>query len=157
MVTIFKSVLCLFLLSYCNSYNMKKPVCNNCKLNILRPNNKGNKYCSKNDCKYGRNKYIDEVPHQEPLEDKKYIADQVADQVAEQVADQVGDPTAESALKQEIETEIEEEITKLCENIDSLIDCIKIYRKNKIKKFIKKIYESVTEQLDEINNILKTS
>ena len=149
MVTIFKSVLCLFLLSYCNSYNMKKPVCNNCKLNILRPNIKGNKYCSKNDCKYGRNKYIDEVPHQEPLEDKKYIADQVADQV--------GDPTAESVLKKEIETEIEEEITKLCENIDNLIDRIKIYRKNKIKKFIKKIYESVTEQLDEINNILKTS
>ena len=145
MVTIFKSVLCLFLLTYCNSYNMKKPVCNNCKLNILRPNIKGNTYCSKNDCKYGRNKYIDEVPDQEPLEDKKYIAEQV------------GDPIAESALKQEIESEIEEEITKLCENIDNLIDRIKIYRKKKIKKFIKKIYESVTEQLDEINNILKTS
>jgi hypothetical protein len=140
-----KGIFLLFLLSFCDSFNHKKQVCINCKLNILKPNKKSNfmnlSYCRANDCIYGRKGNLMKLVDPNPLEYSNIEKQPDTEKQPEK--------GQEIELGTEIEKEIDQEVKKLCENYDKLIERIEIYKKAKIRKFIKKIYESVNKQLDE--------
>jgi hypothetical protein len=137
----FKGILILCLLSFCNSCNIKKQVCINCKLNVLRHNKKSNiiypSYCRTSDCIYRKKINLFTLIEPNPV-DYHVIEPNAKEQEQE-----------EKVVESLIETEIDKEIKKLCENCDNLIERIKIYKKAKVKKFIKKLYDSVNEKLDE--------
>ena len=137
MISMFKGSLLLFLLSFCNSYIVKKSVCNNYKLNILRPNKKGS-YCRISGCAYEKKRNLIKP---NPVEYPDIKEPDTKEPDKELVA----------KIESEIESEIDNEINKLCENYDTLIEHIETYKKLKIKKFIRKVYESVNKQLDEYN------
>lgn len=140
----FKGSLILFLLSFCNSYIVKKSVCNNCKFNILRPNKKTS-YCRISGCAYEKKRNLMKL-----IEPKPNLVEELEQNLVEEPKQNLVEEP-DTKIEEEIESEVDDEIKKLCENYDDLIERIKIYKKAKIKKFIRKVYESVNKQLDEYN------
>jgi len=152
MISMFKGSLLLFLLSFCNSYIVKKSVCNNYKLNILRPNKKGS-YCRISGCAYEKKRNLIKPNPVEYPDIKEPDTKEPDTKEPDTKEPDTKEPDKElvAKIESEIESEIDNEINKLCENYDTLIEHIETYKKLKIKKFIRKVYESVNKQLDEYN------